>query len=280
MDVLPAAKEYYTMKETIKVTAKEFVFTTPLYAWVYADKDFLMNFTEDFSNEQFDGYNPIKKYETTYRIKQGFKVYGADMYEIEIENVDFCPVVLECARSQLRMVILLYWDMDNQRIMKVGQYPSIASIHIGQIQKYKKVMSKEELKEFTRAIGLAANGVGIGSFVYLRRIFESLIREAADKKINDGDIVQSDFDRAHMDEKIEMLKDVLPEFLVQNKKIYGIISKGIHELSEEECLAMFDILKTSIELVLDEKKEMVEKESKMKTISAQLAQLGGKYRMS
>lgn len=278
--MLPAAKEYYTMKETIKVTAKEFVFTTPLYAWVYADKDFLMNFTEDFSNEQFDGYNPIKKYETTYRIKQGFKVYGADMYEIEIENVDFCPVVLECARSQSRMVILLYWDMDNQRIMKVGQYPSIASIHIGQIQKYKKVMSKEELKEFTRAIGLAANGVGIGSFVYLRRIFESLIREAADKKINDGDIVQSDFDRAHMDEKIEMLKDVLPEFLVQNKKIYGIISKGIHELSEEECLAMFDILKTSIELILDEKKEMVEKESKMKTISAQLAQLGGKYRKS
>ena len=141
-------------------------------------------------------------------------------------------------------------------------------------------MSKEDLKEFTRAIGLAANGVGIGSFVYLRRLFERLIQDAAEQKINAGEIERPVFEGARMDEKIGMLRDVLPKFLVENKSIYGIISKGIHQLSEEECLAMFDILKTSIELILDEKKEMMEKESKMKTISAQLAQLGSKYRKS
>ena len=40
------------------------------------------------------------------------------------------------------------------------------------IKQYDKELRKPDLKEFTRAIGLAANGVGIGSFVYLRRIFE------------------------------------------------------------------------------------------------------------
>lgn len=116
--------------------------------------------------------------------------------------------------------------------------------------------------------------------MYLRRLFERLIQEVAGKKISTGEIEQSEFEGARMDEKIGMLRDVLPRFLVENKGICGIISKGIHQLSEEECLAMFDILKTSIELILDEKKEMMEKESKMKTISVQLAQLGSKYKKS
>lgn len=268
------------MKEIAKVSAKDFVFNTGLYSWVYADKDFLFNFAEGFSEENFDGYNPEMKYETTYIIRNGFNVYETGINEFELQKTDFCYVTFECARSKTVMVILLYCDMDNQRIMKVGQYPSIASVHIGQIQKYKKVMPKEDLKEFTRAIGLAANGVGIGSFVYLRRLFERLIQEASVKKIDAGEIKQSEFESARMDEKIGMLRDILPKFLVENKSIYGIISKGIHQLSEEECLAMFDILKTSIELILDEKKEMMEKESKMRTIGKQLAQLGSKYKKS
>lgn len=268
------------MKELTTVSAKDFVFNTGLYSWVSADRDFLFNFAEGFSEERFDGYNPVMKYETTYIIRNGFNVYETGINEFELQNTDFCYVALECARSKSLMVILLYCDMDNHRVMKVGQYPSIADIHIGQVQKYKKVMPKEDLKEFTRAIGLAANGVGIGSFVYLRRLFERLIQDAAEQKINAGEIERPVFEGARMDEKIGMLRDVLPKFLVENKSIYGIISKGIHQLSEEECLAMFDILKTSIELILDEKKEMMEKESKMKTISAQLAQLGSKYKKS
>jgi hypothetical protein len=49
--------------------------------------------------------------------------------------------------------------------MKVGQYPSIANLHISRFKDFTKVISKEKIKEVTRGIGLAANGVGIGSFV-------------------------------------------------------------------------------------------------------------------
>lgn len=71
-----------------------------------------------------------------------------------------------------------------------------------------------------------------------------------------------------MEEKITCLSEFLPEFLVEHKHLYGILSKGVHELSEEECLGSFDIVKTGIELILDEvieKKKKLEKIKKFKT---------------
>ena len=47
-----------------------------------------------------------------------------------------------------------------------------------------------------------------------------------------------------------MLKDYLPTALVNNTVFYGVVSKGIHELSEEECLEYFPVLKSFIFLVL------------------------------
>jgi hypothetical protein len=58
-----------------------------------------------------------------------------------------------------------------------------------------------------------------------------------------------------MDEKVELLKAFLPSQLVEMKSIYGILSKGVHELSEEECLKYFSPIKLSIELILDQKIE-------------------------
>ena len=41
--------------------------------------------------------------------------------------------------------------------------------------KYRSVLKGENWNELYKAIGLAAHGEGIGSFVYLRRVFERLI---------------------------------------------------------------------------------------------------------
>jgi hypothetical protein len=46
----------------------------------------------------------------------------------------------------------------------------------------------------------------------------------------------------------------LPDFLVQNKKVYTILSKGIHELEEDECLKAFEMLKQAIFIILGEDK--------------------------
>ena len=73
-----------------------------------------------------------------------------------------------------------------------------------------------------------------------------------------------------MDEKIDLLKEYIPDFLGENSYIYSILSKGIHELDEEECLEIFDILKTGIEIILEEKIEKINKEKRKKFIEKEL----------
>ena len=45
-----------------------------------------------------------------------------------------------------------------------------------------------------------------------------------------------------MDEKIKTLTGYLPPFIVEQNSIYGILSKGIHELSEEDCLKYYTVI--------------------------------------
>ena len=117
------------------------------------------------------------------------------------------------------------------------------------------MLDKQDLHDLKKAIGLMAHGAGAGSLVYLRRIFENIIWNTyKDHKITIG-ISDVEFLKKRMDEKVDFLKDQLPSQLVEMKAIYGILSKGVHELSEAECLAYFPALKLSITLILDQRIE-------------------------
>ena len=274
------------------MTAQEFIFDTPLYSTVtIKDGD---NFIKDISYKggKVEGYNSIQKKESTFLIIKGlcdlfdgfgiaediklpltsFKKFGQYL----LKNSSANTIICRCERYVDLFYTYVYWNAERNEITKIGQYPSMADLHIGQIKQYKKVLSKEKMKEFTRAIGLAANGVGIGSFVYLRRIFESLIFEIAQDAIQSGKLDQKLFTQARMDKKIEYLKEDLPIFLIENKNIYGILSKGIHELSEKDCLEYFDVLRTSIELILDEHLVACQKIEKMEKASKALNSISSK----
>lgn len=84
------------------------------------------------------------------------------------------------------------------------------------------------------------------------------------------DITQDNLYQSDFKKKIDLAKNHLPEFLVENKKIYSILSKGIHQLEEKECNDLFPILKTSIEIILDEKIEKQKRELKNRQIAQQL----------
>lgn len=171
----------------------------------------------------------------------------------------------QCTRNNSHAYHSYYFKADNF-FTKIGQFPSVADFQIPQAEKYRKILGENQYKEFTRGIGIAAHGVGIGSFVYLRRVFENLIEEAhiqAQSEIKE--FQNDDYIKARMDEKIKMVKDYLPEFLVENRSLYAILSKGIHDLTEDECLQYFETVKIGIEQILDEKiiqKEKAEKAQK------------------
>ena len=152
-----------------------------------------------------------------------------------------------CSLNEKHHLDYIVLTTDNS-MMKIGQYPSTADMTFPELDAYKNVISKEDRKELGTAIGLFANGVGAGSYVYLRRILERLIYQA---KTNAGDIVDDeDFKQARTAERIKMLEGYLPEILIKNTTIYGILSKGIHELSEEDCRKYFPVVKECIYQIL------------------------------
>ena len=63
------------------------------------------------------------------------------------------------------------------------------------------------------------------------------------------------------------MADYLPKSLTDNKGVYGIICKGIHELSEEECMQYFLVLEYLIKMCLNEvieKKRKIQDEAELK----------------
>ena len=165
---------------------------------------------------------------------------------------------------------------NNKTFCKIGQYPSIADLTFPILDAYKKVLSANDRKEFGRAIGLYASGIGAGSYVYLRRIFERLLIQA---KANAGESIDNElFNKAHVDEKITMLKDYLPKMLTDNTVLYGILSKGIHQLSEEDCIEYFPVLRDCIFMILNEWDEMRKKKEKEESISKTLSQIASKVK--
>lgn len=278
------------------MTVKEFLFDLPLYQKVpkVDCEDVITFMTAHYAND-VDGYNPVERCDSTFTLYCGIYYtvqssmggcsIGVSYVSGKHEKFNTYELILRCKRYGTFLHYLIHIeyaedDKDNIiSISKVGQYPSVADFHIGQLRKYGKILPKDKMREFTKAIGLAANGVGIGSFVYLRRIFEYLVFEAFEvAKDRNKEFDIDGFTTARMNEKIQMLSGFLPDFLVENHIIYGILSKGIHELSEEDCKKYFTILRESIEMILDEKLEAHQKELKKASIKQTLSQITGQLK--
>ena len=88
-----------------------------------------------------------------------------------------------------------------------------------------------------------------------------------------GDKVSDEeFEQARVAERIKMLQRYLPEILIKNKTIYGILSKGIHELSEEECREYFPVVKECIYQILgmweSERRKQADEDALSKALSS------------
>lgn len=158
-------------------------------------------------------------------------------------------------------------------LQKIGQTPALADLVLPDLKKYRTVLGAERHKELTRAIGLTAHGVGIGAFVYLRRVFESLIEEAHIKAVAAPEWNEEAYVKGRMTEKIEFLEPYLPRFLVENRSLYGILSLGVHTLSEDDCLAAFPAVRLAIELILDDLVEERERQGKLTSAAQSIAAL-------
>ena len=104
-------------------------------------------------------------------------------------------------------------------------------------------------------------------------MFEDLIEEAHQIEKVEAHWNEELYNKSRIKERIQLLQHRLPSFLVENNAMYSILSRGIHELSEKDCLDFFPAMRLSIELILDEKLERFEKQKKIAEAKASIAKI-------
>lgn len=160
-------------------------------------------------------------------------------------------------------------------LTKVGQYPSMADMQNFELRKYQRVL-KEHYREFTKAVGLFASGIGIGAFIYLRRVYERLCENTHIACSTMSGWNEEQYRSLHFNERMDYLGafgyPVLPDELSPIKsKLYGVLSKGIHEYTEDECQELFPYLQTAIEILLDKQLEKIEREQKLAEVNKKIS---------
>lgn len=253
---------------------EHFLFEIPLYAPHRLTDEFgpkqLYGWRTEFEHEaRVDGHCPSCGRESTFSVNFQHIPDGSPKSRIA-KRISHDEMYISCSRNKYHRVYY-YFRIQELVVQKIGQFPSLADIANDEVAEYRKVMEKIDAQEFHKAVGLAAHGVGVGSFVYLRRVFERLIDKRFEEFKETEGWEDEQYYAVRMEDKIQLLKDHLPEFLVENRKIYSILSVGIHALDDKTCLGWFDVMKQSIVIILEDDKKKSEELKRRKLFAGAIA---------
>ena len=163
-------------------------------------------------------------------------------------------------------------------LVKVGQYPSLQNMLLYDYRKYRNILGNR-YADYTLSLSLFSDGIGAGSFVYFRRILESFVEEEHQKclkKSKNGELEEpfneEGYNKLRFNEKMMLLQDkygvqIIPDELEDiRNEIYGVLSKGVHEYTEEECINKYPAIKYIIDSIIEEKIQRKEREKKLTEI--------------
>ncbi|WP_236176939.1 hypothetical protein [Pseudomonas qingdaonensis] len=238
-------------------TAQEFCVSIPLYVFYPVTQENFEQFHSSFvCANSIDCFCVECGKESTFRIKDNYYAQGRTLFDNWADHYKYLSLMWRCSRDDEHQIIHTFMFNAERGVQKVGQFPSSYDVTVPGLKKYKKILGAERHAEMVKAVGLHAHGAGAGSLIYLRRIFEGLIEEAHTEALTFEEWVKAhgtDFDGLRVADKIKSLKRFLPKFLVDNQKIYGALSQGVHSMSEDECSKLFPVLRSAIELILNQK---------------------------
>ncbi len=242
-------------KPDVPIDPLELLVSHPLYAPVVVSDEHLEALK--VSGVQFDCYCVMCGKEATFKSLQYIAKMKEPPKSISSKTSPSVPlyklpgyfsVTAICQRENAHKY-QFYLMHNGEKVNKVGQWPSVEDIASGDIGELRSVLGAERYRELKRATGLASYGIGIGSFVYLRRIFEALIWEHYEQyEERHGKI--DGFKGMPMSKKVSELAGVLPPAIIENKAAYEILSSGVHELDEETCKKYFSVIRRAIIIIL------------------------------
>ena len=190
------------------------------------------------------------------------------LYNNKIWYIEY---LFECTNnSQHRYLMMISIELNDGCfiVRKIGQNPSMLTIKGFDFDKYKNILEKlNAYDDYKKADLSNADHFFVGAYAYLRRIFEKLILfYLGEAKLDDN----------HMDTKINFVKDKFdPRIRGLLKNLYGILSKSIHELDEDESKEYYIYLKTVIDMQLEYMNTEEEKEKQSKRLGKILNEIAG-----
>ena len=250
-----------------KKSKHDFYFNTGLYETVSEEE-----IDEDFLIGDVEGYNFIAKTETTFSItiiNFNNSYYSYDPCENSQNYFEskYILVELKCKRygDIYNYFIKKIKDEKDENLFyrKVGQSPSLADIGSVEVNKlYKKYVDGNHLHFYEKAVGLFSHGIGAGSLIYLRKIFEETIERKFIDNISAEESAVSNFKNKKMEDKIKCIKKYLPNKIDSFRSVYSLMSAGVHTLGEDKCNNIFPLIRVVIKLIWQQEKDMaIEKES-------------------
>ena len=160
---------------------------------------------------------------------------------------------LACTRANHK--VAFHFQIEDGKLLKIGQYPSIANIHFGELVPYLPALGESRAYALQKAVALAADSAGIGAFVYLKKLFESLLEDAHQQAVVnqtlDKNWDETSYQSSPPQERINMLSKHLPAYLVDHAANYSILTTPLEELTDQDCLTQFATIKTGIFFMVD-----------------------------
>jgi len=270
---------------------KKIIFDSPLYSkWeksveIEDENGMIQNCDLDYLISSFE--ERVEHYCTECEAKRMFapdigvydtrSVTNPHFGSTTIRNKPSLAKTFRCSANSNHQILFSFFE-DDDKVVKVAEYPSKYDTVIDRFNSYKKILRKNKLKELGKASQLESYGYAIASFLYYRRIFEDIILQTfKDSELKDG-MSEDEFRKLRMKDKIKAIKEYLPEYFNDNSHIYGILSKGVHELEEEECNEYLPIVKAVIFYSLDEAVDKRNKELRKIELSKKLQEINSKMK--
>lgn len=146
------------------------------------------------------------------------------------------------------------------QVQKIGQFPAL-SIDIP--KQLDKNLGEEAAGLYKKALVSRNQNYGLGAVTYMRRVVEDktdelieVVAQTAESHGVEASVVEkiraASSGRATYEEKLKLASTVLPSSLTPDGAnplgvLYGLVSQGVHELSEKDCIKVADEIRSVFE---------------------------------
>lgn len=273
------------MEELSDQHIKEFLEVSPLYLWKeFKNPSFnrrglwikeisvfceICNQIKPFHDDPRNSRTEREQAETNWELDEAITAYlGKDQkltnpMRLSTGQSYFEFLCVSCKKSRYEYCVNQEVNTDTIKIQKFGELPRKKLERDKLLQKF----FSDDLDCYEKAIVCLSNGYGIAAFAYLRRIIENNILKLLDmlqEEVNNSggnvDIETALVElrkESPMSDKIKVANNALPVYLKSDGlnplgKLYGILSEGVHKLSDEECLKRAEIIKECLKYLISE----------------------------